>query len=99
MWTEAVDILIRLGETALADGHAPQATQLYQRALTTCTERASPRGEARTQTGLALAARLRGDEEAARHHLNRAPAKNRCCYLGCRAGDRRLRHVPSMFRA
>ncbi|MGW2114775.1 BTAD domain-containing putative transcriptional regulator [Streptomyces zhihengii] len=76
LWTEAVDILMRLGEAALADGDAPQATRLYRRALTTSTERAYPRGEARAHTGLALAARLRGDEEAARHHLARALAKN-----------------------
>lgn len=82
LWTEAVDILTRLGEAALADGDAQQATRLYQRALTTSTERAHPRGEARARTGLALAARLRGDEEGFRHHLNRARAKNRAASAG-----------------
>ncbi|MBB5939899.1 BTAD domain-containing putative transcriptional regulator [Streptomyces zagrosensis] len=77
LWTEVVEALTWLGQTALADGHARRATELYERALSASTERAYSRGEIRAEIGLGLAARLRGDQEAATRHLNRALAKSR----------------------
>ncbi len=76
LWTEAVETLTWLGRTALAAGHARQAAELYERALSVSAERAYGRGEVRAEIGLGLAARLRGDREAARRHLNRALAKS-----------------------
>ncbi|MFE9664249.1 BTAD domain-containing putative transcriptional regulator [Streptomyces sp. NPDC005955] len=75
LWTEVVEALTWLGRTALAGGHAGRATELYGRALSVSTERAYGRGEVRAEVGLGLAARLRGDAVAARHHLVRAVAK------------------------
>ncbi|URN13040.1 hypothetical protein LUW77_20105 [Streptomyces radiopugnans] len=75
LWTEVVEALTWLGKTALAGGHASQATELYERALSVSAERAYSRGEIRAEIGLGLAARLRGDREAAKRHLNRALAK------------------------
>lgn len=77
LWTEVVEAVTWLGQTALADGHARRATELYERALSVSAERAYNRGQIRAETGLGLAARLRGDREAARRHLNRALAKAR----------------------
>ncbi|WP_405798057.1 BTAD domain-containing putative transcriptional regulator [Streptomyces sp. NBC_01506] len=77
LWTEVVETLTRLGEAALAGGHARRATELYERALSVSAERAYSRGEIRAETGLGHAARLRGDREAAERHLNRALAKSR----------------------
>ncbi|MEU5398129.1 BTAD domain-containing putative transcriptional regulator [Streptomyces sp. NPDC005963] len=77
LWTEVVEALTWLGRTALAAGQTGRATELYERALSVSTERAYSRGEIRAETGLGLVARLRGDEEAARRHLNRALAKSR----------------------
>ncbi|MDT9682313.1 BTAD domain-containing putative transcriptional regulator [Streptomyces sp. TRM76323] len=76
LWTEVVEALTWLGKTALAGGHARRATELYERALSVSAERAYSRGEVRAEIGLGLAARLRGDREAARRHLNRALAKS-----------------------
>ncbi|MEU3630775.1 BTAD domain-containing putative transcriptional regulator [Streptomyces fradiae] len=76
LWTEVVEALTWLGKTALTGGHARRATELYERALSVSTERAYSRGEVRAEIGLGLAARLRGDREAARRHLNRALAKS-----------------------
>ncbi|MFI7351330.1 tetratricopeptide repeat protein [Streptomyces sp. NPDC049936] len=76
LWTEAVETLTWLGGTAPADGDAPEAAELYERALSLAAERAYGRGEARAEIGLGLAARLRGDRDAARRHLNRALAKS-----------------------
>ncbi|KUF16729.1 AfsR/SARP family transcriptional regulator [Streptomyces silvensis] len=84
LWTEVVEALSWLGETALAAGHAERATELYERALAVSAERAYSRGEIRAETGLGLAARLRGDREAAKRHLNRALAKG--CSSGHAAG-------------
>ncbi|MFD5556695.1 BTAD domain-containing putative transcriptional regulator [Streptomyces sp. NPDC127068] len=75
LWTEVVEALTWLGRTALAGGHARRATELYGRALSVSTERAYGRGEVRAEIGLGLAARLRGDPAAARHHMVRAVAK------------------------
>ncbi|WP_079184617.1 BTAD domain-containing putative transcriptional regulator [Streptomyces uncialis] len=77
LWTEVVEALTCLGRTALATGRSRRATELYERALSVSAERAHRRGEIRAETGLGLAARLRGDEETARRHLNRALAKTR----------------------
>ncbi|MGW6456349.1 BTAD domain-containing putative transcriptional regulator [Streptomyces sp. NPDC055078] len=77
LWTEAVEALTSLGRTALAGGHAQRATELYERALSVSAERAYSRGEVRAEIGLGLAARFRGDREAAERHLNRALAKGR----------------------
>jgi tetratricopeptide (TPR) repeat protein len=77
LWTEVVESLAWLGETALAGGDTWRATQLYGRALSVSAERAFIRGEIRAEIGLGLAARLRGDTDAARRHLNRALAKSR----------------------
>ncbi|MFI1014848.1 BTAD domain-containing putative transcriptional regulator [Streptomyces sp. NPDC020965] len=77
LWTEAVEALIRLGRTALAAGHDRRATELYERARSVSAERAYGRGEIHAEIGLGLAARLRNDRAAARHHLNRALAKSR----------------------
>lgn len=76
LWTEAVEILMWLGRTALEGGDARQAAELYERALALAAERAYGRGEVRAEIGLGHAARLRGDREAARLHLNRALAKS-----------------------
>ncbi|WP_405606876.1 winged helix-turn-helix domain-containing protein [Streptomyces sp. NBC_01511] len=76
LWTEVVETLTWLGETALAGGQARRATELYERALSVSAERAYSRGEIRAEIGLGDAARLRGDQEAARRHLNRALAKS-----------------------
>ncbi|WP_030219625.1 BTAD domain-containing putative transcriptional regulator [Streptomyces bikiniensis] len=76
LWTEVVETLTWLGRTALAAGRARQATELYERALSVSGERAYGRGEVRAEIGLGLAARMRGDREAARRHLNRALAKS-----------------------
>ncbi|MGA4838263.1 BTAD domain-containing putative transcriptional regulator [Streptomyces sp. G45] len=76
LWTEVVEALTCLGRTALAGGHARRATELYERALTVSAERAYTRGEIHAEIGLGLAARLRGDRDAARRHLNRALAKS-----------------------
>ncbi|MGV9314532.1 BTAD domain-containing putative transcriptional regulator [Streptomyces sp. NPDC003691] len=77
LWTEVVEALSWLGRTALAGGHAHRATELYERALAVSAERAYSRGEVRAEIGLGLAAKLRGDQDTARRHLNRALAKNR----------------------
>ncbi|MEU3449256.1 BTAD domain-containing putative transcriptional regulator [Streptomyces thermolilacinus] len=77
LWTEVVEALTWLGRTALAGGHAGRAAELYERALSVSAERAYSRGEVRAEIGLGLAARLRGDRNAARRHLNRALAKSR----------------------
>jgi hypothetical protein len=50
---------------------------VYGRELSVSAERAFIRGEIRAEIGLGLAARLRGDTDAARRHLNRALAKSR----------------------
>ncbi|MFD3825665.1 BTAD domain-containing putative transcriptional regulator [Streptomyces sp. NPDC058625] len=76
LWTEVVEALTWLGRTALAGGHTGRATELYERALSVSTERAYTRGEIRAEIGLGHAARLRGDREASKHHLNRALAKS-----------------------
>ncbi|MFJ6686806.1 BTAD domain-containing putative transcriptional regulator [Streptomyces werraensis] len=76
LWTEVVEALTWLGETALAEGHTSRATELYERALSVSAERAYSRGEIHAEIGLGHAARLRGDREAARRHLNRALAKS-----------------------
>ncbi|GGZ38494.1 SARP family transcriptional regulator [Streptomyces inusitatus] len=77
LWTEVVEALSWLGQTALAGGHARRAAELYERALSVSAERAYHRGEIRAEIGLGLAARLDGDREAAKRHLNRALAKSR----------------------
>ncbi|MEI5035830.1 BTAD domain-containing putative transcriptional regulator [Streptomyces sp. S1A(2023)] len=76
LWTEVVEALTWLGRAALADGGAERATELYERARSVSAERAYSTGEIRAEIGLAHAARLRGDRDAARHHLNRARAKS-----------------------
>lgn len=75
LWTEVVEALTWLGRTALAGGRIERATELYERALSVSAERAYNRGEIRAELGLSHAARLRGDREAAKRHLNRALAK------------------------
>ncbi|MFJ1589114.1 BTAD domain-containing putative transcriptional regulator [Kitasatospora albolonga] len=85
LWTEAVETLTRLGETALADGRTERATELYERALSVSAERAYTRGEIRAEIGLGHAARLRGDRDAATHHLNRALAKSHASGHGAHA--------------
>ncbi|WP_030586187.1 BTAD domain-containing putative transcriptional regulator [Streptomyces anulatus] len=77
LWTEVVEALTWLGRTALAGGRTERATELYERALSVSAERAYNRGEIHAELGLAHAARLRGDREAARRHVNRALAKGR----------------------
>ncbi|GAA2603165.1 BTAD domain-containing putative transcriptional regulator [Actinomadura fulvescens] len=77
LWTEVVEALTWLGQTALSSGHPERATELYERALSISAERAYTRGEIRAEIGLGRAARLRDDQETAKHHLNRALAKSR----------------------
>jgi predicted ATPase/DNA-binding SARP family transcriptional activator len=77
LWTEVVEALTWLGQTALAGGHTRRATELYERALSISAERAYSRGEIRAEIGLGRAGRLRADRETAKHHLNRALAKSR----------------------
>ncbi|MFI2214155.1 BTAD domain-containing putative transcriptional regulator [Streptomyces sp. NPDC020141] len=77
LWTEVVEALTWLGRTALTGGHALRATELYERARSVSAERAYLRGEIRAEIGLGLAARLGGDQQAAKRHLNRALAKSR----------------------
>ncbi|MFD5696560.1 BTAD domain-containing putative transcriptional regulator [Streptomyces lasiicapitis] len=87
LWTEVVEALTWLGQTALAGGQARRATELYERALSVSAERAYSRGEIRAEIGLGLAARLGGDREAAKRHLNRALAKGRSSGHGAGAAD------------
>lgn len=87
LWTEVVEALTWLGRTALAGGHAGRATELYERALSVSAERAYSRGEVRAEIGLGLAARLRGDREAAKRHLNRALAKGHAAGHAADAAD------------
>ncbi|MEU3734696.1 BTAD domain-containing putative transcriptional regulator [Streptomyces sp. NPDC033538] len=77
LWTEVVEALTWLGKTALDDGRTERARELYERALSVSAERAYNRGEIRAEIGLGHAARLRGDRDAAKCHLNRALAKSR----------------------
>ncbi|WP_426499652.1 BTAD domain-containing putative transcriptional regulator [Streptomyces sp. D54] len=77
LWTEVVEALTWLGRAALAGGSAERATELYGRALSVSAVRAYSAGEIRAEIGLGHAARLRGDRDAARRHLNRARAKSR----------------------
>ncbi|MFE9825829.1 BTAD domain-containing putative transcriptional regulator [Streptomyces sp. NPDC005791] len=76
LWTEVVETLTWLGKTALTGGRTERATELYERALSVSAERAYTRGEIRAEIGLGHAARLRGDRDAAKGHLNRALAKS-----------------------
>ncbi|MFH8617163.1 BTAD domain-containing putative transcriptional regulator [Streptomyces sp. NPDC017979] len=77
LWTEVVETLTLLGRTALTAGDPRRAADFYERARSVASDRAHTRGEIRAEVGLSLAARHRDDEEAARHHLNRARAKSR----------------------
>ncbi|MET8829851.1 BTAD domain-containing putative transcriptional regulator [Streptomyces sp. NPDC004610] len=56
LWTEAVETLLRLGDSALRRGHARQATDLFQRARSLAAERAYSRGEIDAGLGLERAA-------------------------------------------
>ncbi|MBC3983717.1 winged helix-turn-helix domain-containing protein [Streptomyces sp. AC536] len=96
LWTEVIETLIWLGHTALAGGHARQATELYERALTVSTERAYSRGEIGADIGLGRAARLRDDRDAAQRHLNRALARSHSSDhpAGVTAAQAELRLVP-----
>ncbi|UZI29492.1 BTAD domain-containing putative transcriptional regulator [Streptomyces sp. VB1] len=85
LWTEVVETLTSLGRAALADGGAERATELYERARSVSAERAYSAGEIRAEIGLGHAARLRGDRDAARHHLNRARAKSHASGHAARA--------------
>ncbi|MFI6287298.1 BTAD domain-containing putative transcriptional regulator [Streptomyces sp. NPDC051018] len=87
LWTEVVETLIRLGRTALAGGHVRRARERYERALSVSAERAYIRGEIRAEIGLGRAARLHGDRESARRHLNRALAKSRSSASAAGAAD------------
>ncbi|MFJ6656286.1 BTAD domain-containing putative transcriptional regulator [Streptomyces sp. NPDC091377] len=77
LWTEVVETLLRLGDTALTRGRLQQATDLYERARSVAAERAYGRGEIHAEVGLGRAAGLRGDRESADRHRNRALAKGR----------------------
>ncbi|MFJ8764365.1 BTAD domain-containing putative transcriptional regulator [Streptomyces clavifer] len=77
LWTEVVETLTWLGKTALNGGRTERAMELYERALSVSAERAYTRGEIRAEIGLGHVARLRGDRDAAKSHLNRALAKSR----------------------
>ncbi|MGW5675057.1 BTAD domain-containing putative transcriptional regulator [Streptomyces sp. NPDC003860] len=77
LWTEVVETLTLLGRTALTAGDPRRASDFYARALAVASDRAHTRGEIRAEVGLSVAARHQGDDESARHHLNRAHAKSR----------------------
>ncbi|MBA0052232.1 hypothetical protein E0L36_15365 [Streptomyces sp. AJS327] len=61
----------------MVGGHARRARELDERPLAVAAERAYGQGEIRAEIGPGLAARLDGDTEASRRHLNRAWAESR----------------------
>ncbi len=75
LWTEVVEILAWLGETAAAGGNTVRAKEFYERARSISAERSYARGEIRAEIGLGKVAGP--GTEAAKRHLNRALAKSR----------------------